>query len=67
MGASCSLSDASIFPSSPQVFALKALPEKYSCVDMFAGQAAISRAFRARNLNVATLDIKIDRRDESLI
>ncbi|CAL1158289.1 unnamed protein product, partial [Cladocopium goreaui] len=48
------------------VFALKALPEKYSCVDMFAGQAAISRAFRARNLNVATLDIKIDRRDEEL-
>ena len=33
-------------------------------VDLFAGKAAISKAFRAKHLNCATLDIAIDPRDE---
>jgi len=36
--------------------------EKYSVVDLFAGKAAISRAFAAKHLNCATLDIAIDPR-----
>lgn len=37
-----------------------------SCVDAFAGQANISRAFLAKNLKVHTLDIALDPTDEPL-
>lgn len=48
----------------PQVFKMNPVEEKYSVVDLFAGKAAISRAFAAKHLNCATLDIAIDPRDE---
>ena len=56
--------DASSALPWPQVFVLKPLEERYSVVDMFAGKAAITRAFRAKHLHAATLDLVIDPRDE---
>ena len=56
--------DASSTLHWPQVFVLNPIEERYSVVDMFAGKAAISRAFRAKGLHAATLDLAIDPRDE---
>ena len=40
---------------------------KFANIDMFAGAAAISRAFRAHGYSTATLDIALDKRDEARI
>lgn len=56
--------DASSTLPWPQVFVLKPLEERYSVVDMLAGKAAITRAFRAKHLHAATLDLVTDPRDE---
>ena len=40
-------------------------PDKYSCIDMFAGQARISKAFAESNYGVCTLDFSRDGSDDS--
>ena len=39
-------------------------PDKYSCVDMFAGKARISKAFAESYYGTCTLDVSRDESDD---
>ena len=42
-------------------------PGKYQCVDMFAGDARVSKAFHEAGYGVCTMDITRDDRDATLL